>query len=232
MTLQHIIAEHYNPNIQMSAGQIIAIGSAIRAAAPGGNVLIFGCGNDSVLWSKINSDGFTLFLEDDASWIEKVRARQPDLTIAHVSYGERTVENSMPIDEDALAAHPVPPEMQTRPWDVIVIDAPRGHKPWLPGRSLPIYWSAKVALPETHVFIDDYSRRLERAYGDRFFRAAHPWCAVVPRLIQRGNKTTSSLLWVIGTAGHFQDAALAAQDAEAPLTKSSASSVPSEPFHV
>lgn len=214
MNCQSIIEKHWNPSIQMSAGQIIAIGSAIRAAAPDANVLVFGCGNDSELWHEMNHDGYTLFLEDDAGWIEKVRGQQPELNIAQIAYGDRTVENSLPIDEEALQTYPVPVEMLSRQWDVIVIDAPRGHKPWLPGRSLPIFWSAQVARPVTQVFIDDYSRRLEKAYADRFFRSVRPWSTEIRRLVQRGTKSTSSLLWVLGVSDEAQEAALLAQEPE------------------
>jgi hypothetical protein len=208
MTLHRIIHEHYRPDIQMSVGQVMAIGSAMRAAAPNANVLVFGCGNDSDLWYRINHDGFTLFLEDYAVWIDKIRSRAPHLNIEEVSYGDRTVEGSVPIDEDALAQYPIPACMLERSWDVIVIDAPRGHKPWLPGRSLPIYWSSRVAQPETHVFVDDCSRRLEKAYADHFLRPMRPWSIVIPRIIQSGKPSKGSLLWAIGAGSDYQAAAL------------------------
>lgn len=198
MSLSDIIDEHYRSDIQMSAGQIYAIGSAIRSAGPGASVLIFGCGNDSNLWNKINDDGSTVFIEDAHPWIDKMRTRHPELNIEEVSYGDRTVESSLPIDEDALADYPIPECMLSRQWDVIVIDSPRGHKPWLPGRSLPIYWSYKVAQPDTQVFIDDCSRQLEKIYADYFFCSRRPWSVVVPRIVQAGKPVKASLLWVFG----------------------------------
>jgi hypothetical protein len=198
MSLHSILKEHYSPDIQLSIGQIYAIGSAIRAAAPGGNVLIFGCGNDSGLWDAINFDGNTDFLESDTIWIARTRERSPSLIISEVSYGDRTVEGSLPIDEEALSRYPMPGCMLVRPWDVILIDAPRGNKRSRPGRSLPIYWSSKVSSPETQIFLDDYDRSLEKAYGDHYFRSRRAWSVVIPRIVDAGKPTDSSLLWVLG----------------------------------
>lgn len=208
MSLRGIIREHYVPGIQLSIGQISVIGAAIRAEAPGARVLVFGCGNDSALWSSINFDGEIIFAEDDPAWIAKTQTRFPTLHIEHVSYGSRTVESSLPIDETALADHPVPAFLAQGDWNVIIIDAPRGHKPWLPGRSLPIYWSAQIATPETQIFVDDYSRRLERAYADFFLKPIRPWSLVIPRVVQAGRPSGSTMLWSVGVPSSFLEDAL------------------------
>ena len=208
MPLHQIIKEHHASGIQLSMGQIYAIGSAIRAAAPGANVLIFGCGRDSELWNAINFDGHTVFLENDPARLDRARSGNASLQIEEVSYGDRTVSSSLPIDEEALSAYPVPEPMLDRPWDVILIDAPPGHKASAPGRSLPIYWSSKVAQAETQIFIDDYDRRLEKAYSDHFFSSSRPWTMTVPRMVDAGKPSNSSLLWVLGVESAVQDAAM------------------------
>jgi hypothetical protein len=118
----------YDPDMQMTAGQVFAVASAIAACRPKPNVLIFGCGNDSPLWHDINDDGFTLFLENDAKWLERTKERFPQLKIEKVSYEGRTVADSLPIDEKALAEFAVPERILRKSWDVILVDSPMGHQ--------------------------------------------------------------------------------------------------------
>jgi glycosyltransferase involved in cell wall biosynthesis len=211
--LLEIMQEHHKPTIQLSMGQILAIGAAIRAAAPGANVLVFGCGNDSDLWSTINFDGFTQFVEHDPIWIERIRKRHPHLNIEEISYGDSTVAGTLPIDLVSLSASPVPQYLLSREWDVIVIDGPPGGTGSAPGRSLPIYWSSQIARAETHVFVDDYERTLERTYCDHFFRAKRPWCLEVPRVVQSGKPSRATMLWAMGLSSDAQEAALASRAA-------------------
>lgn len=208
MSLHDIIRDHYKPNIPLSMGQIYAIGAAIRSAAPGARVLIFGIGHDSELWSAINFDGDTLFLESDPAWTETVRQRIPHLKVENVSYGDRTVATSLPINEAELAAYPIPAPILDNKWDVIVIDGPTGFKGSVPGRSLPIYWSSRIASAETQIFIDDYHRPLEKTYSDHFFHSTRPWSVVLPRVVD-----PSTLIWFLGVNSGAQEAALAVRNA-------------------
>jgi hypothetical protein len=85
-----------------------------------------------------------------------------------------------------------------------------GFKGSVPGRSLPIYWSSRIASAETQIFIDDYHRPLEKAYSDHFFHSTRPWSVVVPRIVD-----PSSLIWFFGVKSEAQEAALSARNARA-----------------
>lgn len=196
--LEDMIRDYYNENIQTSVGQAVVIGQAIVASGPGANVLVFGCGNDSMLWHKLNRDGYTLFLESAGSWLRRVKERWPRLNIERIKYGDRTVESSLPIDEQELQRFPIPPSIGSRQWDVVIIDAPNGHKPTAPGRSLPIFWTSLVASEAAHVFVDDYDRPLERAYVDHFLCARRPWSATIPRSFLARKRNKAVMLWSIG----------------------------------
>jgi hypothetical protein len=79
-----------------------------------------------------------------------------------------------------------------------LVDAPNGHTPGSPGRSLPIYWSAKVANERTHIFIDDYDRSLEFEYTARFVRTIRPFYAIIPRILRLGKPSPGEMFWSIG----------------------------------
>ena len=79
------------------------------------------------------------------------------------------VADSLRPDPARLAAYPEPPGLRDVKWDIILVDGPAGYADDKPGRALPIYWAHKYATPETHVFVDDYDRPLERNHCSAFF---------------------------------------------------------------
>lgn len=198
MQFDQVIARHYSHEIQMSLGQVHAIISGIAMAGPGCKLLVFGCGNDSDLWFHANAGGKTVFLENNAGWLEQTKAKFPHLDIRLIDYGKRTGAESLPIDEKKLASFDLPEVLREETWDVIIIiDLPMGYS--RKARSLPIYWTSLVARPSTQVFVDNYERDLEREYADHFLNASRTWRAVVPRLVKEGRKSDGSMLWSMGT---------------------------------
>ena len=51
-------------------------------------------------------------------------------------------------------------------WDVIIVDAPLGCCDAGPGRYQSIYTSYLLAQSGTHIFVDDYERKVERAFSN------------------------------------------------------------------
>ena len=212
MTPQAAIDSFYSAGVLISPGQAYAIGAAIAAAGPRPNVLVFGCGNDSPMWQAMNEAGRTVFVEDDAAWIEKTRRRFPDLEICRVSYGDTTVARSLPIRDEALAEVPIPEVLTDSAWDVILVDGPMGFRPQDTGRSLSIYWASRVMGDTAQVFVDDYERPLERLHANRFIRSKRLWNVELLRLFSDGRRsgTKPKMLWSIGvtsslTAGLVPD---------------------------
>ena len=54
----------------MSQAQYLKIIEILLQKAPC-KLLVFGLGNDSYLWNKINKDGTSYFIEDNQDWIKK-----------------------------------------------------------------------------------------------------------------------------------------------------------------
>jgi hypothetical protein len=146
----------------------------------------------------MNENGYVLFLENNAGWLERTRQRFPQANIEPIAYGDTTVATSLPISEEKLAAVPVPEAVRRCVWDVILVDSPRGYKPHDPGRSLSIYWNSRVAGPRTQIFIDDYDRLLERDYTNHFIRSKRVWNLPIPRLVKGDQKARGTMLWSMG----------------------------------
>jgi hypothetical protein len=151
------------------------------------------------MWSEVaGRNGYVMFIENHEGWAKKIGEDHPDLNIAVVSYGTSEVRHSLPIDEQRLSQFPVPSCVKSRRWDVILVDAPNGHTPRSPGRSLPIYWSARIASERTQIFIDDYHRPLEFAYANRFVQSIRPFYAIIPRVLRLGKPNAGKMFWSIG----------------------------------
>jgi hypothetical protein len=195
--VSRVFRQHYNDNTQMAASQIEAIAAAIKSRGPHCNMLVFGLGNDSPLWAALNDDGYTLFLEDVGDWITKIVSAHPTLNVQRVSYAGTTVASALESPVQTVEMAKVPLFLLERQWDVIVIDGPMGYAPNLPGRALPICWARQICRRSTHIFVDDYDRKLERAYSDFLFKDRSSSRVVMPRPAT-SKVGASSMLWLIG----------------------------------
>lgn len=186
---------HYttsNTTPQQTADEIGVSLRVLQRRAPC-NFLVFGLGFDSPMWAALNHGGRTVFLEEDASWIESVRAKHPALESHHVAY------DTVLTDADALLAlrdHPacvsqpdlaaaaasdcrlalrgLPPVFRDLEWDLIMVDAPTGWTPQSPGRMGAIYTAGMAARARrpghgpTDVFVHDVDRPVEDAFSKAF----------------------------------------------------------------
>lgn len=167
---------------QMSEEEYRLIVETVAARSPC-NFLVFGVGNDSDLWLAANRGGETLFVEDSPAWIDRVQRRglRPPPRIVACRYAAR------PLQWLALARRSwllggMPAGMDDMPWHVILVDAPRGYRPWHPGRLQSVAWAAHLARcgqggpsagHPADVFVHDYDRRTERYAADRFLGRSH-----------------------------------------------------------
>ena len=179
MPLTSVFMEKYNDTILLSPFQAKAIGCAVLACGPGCRLLVFGLGNDTPLWLRLNKDGHTQFLESSENWIEKSMLLYPGLNVAIMPTFGFTVASSAILTERELSACEMPSFLRGSTWDVIVVDGPPGHRQTDPGRAVAIYWAANLATPSTDVFVDDYDRRLERRFADEFLSRRRSGVSVV-----------------------------------------------------
>ncbi len=188
--------ESYSNSVQLSRYQAQAIGAAILSRSPGCRLLVFGLGHDTGLWLRLNATGMTHFLETSAEWMAIVGARHADISCGIMPDFGITVRTSMALTDEQLARCVIPDDIRYVEWDVILVDAPPGYEPQLPGRAVAIYWASRMADRRTHVFVDDYDRPLEAAFADRFLRTREGSCSTV---IQASEQVADrKLFWSMG----------------------------------
>jgi len=155
----------------MSEQQYANIGYLISAISPA-NILVFGLGGDAELWKNLNSEGTTVFLEDDESWIEKFKNKELD--IIKVDYTtEIKNHEEINFDEEKLEMS-LPKRINETKWDIIIVDAPLGHGPpgrdyKGPGRMQSIYTANKLLKPGGICIVDDMKRLVEQKYSLHYF---------------------------------------------------------------
>jgi uncharacterized protein (TIGR01627 family) len=165
---------------QQTLQNYVDVTETIRKLAPA-NVLVFGLGGDTAFYYTANPGGACVYVEESAEWIQKVSAPS-FVTVLQYSY--RTKVSEFPQLANATDAQlheqlymkELPSHILTTPWDVVLIDAPRGYEPGLPGRAMPIYttWHIlnHIMTKESRtvfVFVHDINRRLEQDMATRFF---------------------------------------------------------------
>jgi hypothetical protein len=168
-----LLDEH--EGVQLDEFSILTIATAIGMFSPC-NLLVFGVGNDTPVWLKLNSGGRTVFLEDDPEWISEVQSRCPQADIRRVEYTTLITQWERNLDMPERLEFNHAEDWQNIAWDVIFVDAPKGfmmvdHDPeWgtFHGRMQSIFAASKQMVQGACVFVDDAERPLERAYCDRF----------------------------------------------------------------
>ncbi|CAO2831145.1 unnamed protein product [Amaranthus hypochondriacus] len=156
------------------------------------NFLVFGLGFDSLMWASFNPNGFTIFLEEDSSWVKNILTKAPNIRVHPLIYKTHLYDAKVLLDHYKIEPYCKPPklylqgntkcrlilddlpnEVYKKEWDVIMIDGPKGYQPNMPGRMAAIYTAAVMARTrtrpgKTHVFLHDVNRKVERVYAQRF----------------------------------------------------------------
>jgi len=172
-------------SVQMTAAEIFPVLRAIRAR-PAGSLLVFGCGNDSPLWQKLNANGVTAFIEDDPAWAAATRTRVADATVCVVRYGTKRRQWRQMLRRPAMLAMDLPQEIRSRQWDIILVDGPAGYDDRRPGRMKSIYEASRLVAADGKIFLHDAERDVESAYAGEYFRNARPFVEVRGRAVMRG----------------------------------------------
>ena len=154
----------------MTEVQYLKIGELLELNSPC-NFLVFGLGNDSLIWNEINKDGKIIFLEDDMEWCDKFK--DSGLNIHNIKYTTKIEDwESIKFNTDLLKLD-LPQEVMDETWDVILVDAPLGHQPPKPykgpGRMQSIYMASQLLRVGGVCIVDDWRRQVEKTYGNYFF---------------------------------------------------------------
>ncbi|KAL4423795.1 hypothetical protein ABPG75_001096 [Micractinium tetrahymenae] len=167
---------------QLSQAQLLWIAALLdglaaqrSGAAEGLRFLVFGVGLDSDVWAAVNCQGRTAFLEDSEEWIGRIRGSHPGLEVHHVTYQGRLSAAQEFFKQPWLMD--VPQSVQGACWDAILVDAPRGFRPYHPGCMESAYYAVHTARRCTAagrahhvlVFLHDVNRPVESQIVQRIF---------------------------------------------------------------
>ncbi len=180
----------------MSEAQYMNVGYVLDILSPC-NFLVFGLGEDALVWDQINAGGRTAFLEDDIDWISKFVNQ--GLEIYDVVYDTRAEDHqTIGFDIEKLAMQ-LPPEVSAVEWDAVFVDGPLGHNPPRPykgpGRMQSIY-AAHVLLAEGGIcIVDDMGRLIESSYAINFFGTANLYNVIEDKVGIFKKRTEGHELW-------------------------------------
>jgi hypothetical protein len=155
--------------IQLSTAQLKAISIIVKEKASC-RLLIFGVGNDSVFWSKINKDGVTIFFENNNNWYQSINTMAKGLTVFLIDYNTKRSDWKMFLDSPSLLDMTLPSNVETEKWDVILVDGPNGQNDQSTGRMKSIFLSSRLIKDSGDIFVHDCNREVEDIYCNRFLK--------------------------------------------------------------
>lgn len=166
---RHISAMRKYNNIQLCAKQLKVISTTVKGRAPC-KLLIFGLGNDSLFWSKLNRGGVTIFLEDNKNWFQKITKRSKSLTAFLINYNTQRSDWKMLLESPSLLEMVLPDNVEKEEWDVVLVDAPMGWSDQTPGRMKSIFIASRLVKNSGDVFVHDCDREVEDIYCNNFLK--------------------------------------------------------------
>jgi len=137
-----------------------------------GNLLVFGLGYDSTFWNQTTC-GHVVFIEDNDVWIKKIKGEFGWLEVEKVHYNTHLADSYSKYMNQPDLWHELslalPLSIKSIEWDVIIVDAPCGNSNNCPGRYGSIYTSKTLSGPKTHIFVDDFERKVEHDFSTKVF---------------------------------------------------------------
>jgi len=157
--------EHYDSRILLDKD---VISDVFKHLGSDTKLLVFGLGYDSKMW-YYGSNKNTYFVEDDPKYIDMSKDIIPITNIIKYKYNTRLSTIKSLSDEQIKAF--IPPDELTKlsPFDVIIIDGPKGYQEH-PGRLIPSYWATLLTKHGSIIYMDDSNREIEAYCISKFFK--------------------------------------------------------------
>lgn len=171
--LKHIKEMKNKYKFQLKAEQVFKIAQYFKKNC---NFLVFGLGNDSTMWQKLNKAGRTYFIEDNKEWFDRINKKNKKLNTFLVNYGTKITEWKKLLSNSKQLEMKLPQDIENIRWNVILVDAPCGALEYHvkeygcepPGRMKSIYMASKLIKSGGHVFVHDCHRQVEDLYCNKF----------------------------------------------------------------
>ncbi|KAI4342337.1 hypothetical protein MLD38_026975 [Melastoma candidum] len=183
----------------LSLPELSSFLSSLLPCSPSCNLLVFGITHESLLFSSLNHAGLSVFLDESEPLSTRLERDSPpgtrleayDLSyttrVSHLprllriareeSSGECRPVQDLLFSECPVAINDLPNHLYHVPWDVILIDGPRGYDDDSPGRMSAVFTAAVLARSKgsgdrpTQVMVHECEREVERVSSEEFLCA-------------------------------------------------------------
>ena len=161
--LDEIEKIHTELGIKITPEQLLMICDVLLQITPC-NLLVFGVGYDTEFWIQNNRAGRTVFLEHYQEWIDLTTKKTPKAEVYKVEYTTLRPEWQEILHQSKRLTMEIPDTTRNVKWDIIIVDAPKGHTDADPGRIQSIFTARQIISHCGHIFVHDTQRPVENTY--------------------------------------------------------------------